>query len=299
MAPKDKLPIVNLAQQLNPVLTHHPVLSSDRSRWSGMFFAHFHHPAHESPEHQWGQHLIGITSVKHSLKSKHRLNGQRQNNYCRPNEILLVPSGVSYAGSWQQAGEFSLLGFSPNFFEEVAFESIQTKQIELIPQFAVTDPFIQQIGFVLKADVEAGHPTGRLFGESIATALVVHLLKQYSVWQPQLPSETTGGLAKYQLKKVLDYIHAHFHQDTSLPDMAKVLDLSQYHFCRLFKQSMGIAPYQYVTQCRIDRAKQLLLKSQLTITEIAFEVGFTNHSSFTRVFRQCVGVTPKTFRDSH
>jgi AraC family transcriptional regulator len=80
--------------------------------------------------------------------------------------------------------------------------------------------------------------------------------------------------------------------------MAGVLNLSQYHFCRLFKQSTGITPHQYLTRCRIDRAKQLLLKTELTITEVAFEVGFTNHSSFTRLFRQYVGVTPKVFRAS-
>lgn len=75
-----------------------------------------------------------------------------------------------------------------------------------------------------------------------------------------------------------------------------MLHLSHYHFCRLFKQSTGITPHQYLTQCRIDRAKQLLLTTRLTITEIAFAVGSTNHSSFTRLFRQYVGVPPKVFR---
>ncbi|MGH8000548.1 MAG: AraC family transcriptional regulator [Brasilonema sp.] len=259
---KDKLPIVNLAKHPNPVLTQSPVLSSERSGWNGIFFTHYHHPAHESPEHQWMQHLIGMTSVRHSIESKHRLNNQLQNNYCKPNEILLIPAGVSYAGIWHQAGEFSLLGFYPKFFEQVAYESIQVKQIELIPQLAVIDPFIQQIGFALKADVESGNPAGRLFGESLATALVVHLLKHYSVWQPQLVADESRGLPEYQLKKVLDYIHTHLSQDITLLDIAGVLDLSQYHFCRLFKQSVGIAPHQYITQCRIERAKQLLLESK-------------------------------------
>lgn len=300
MFPKDKRLIVDLAKQekCNPVLPHSPILSSQRSGWNGMFFTHYHHPAHESPEHQWMQHLIGITSVRHLIESKHRLNGQLHNNYCRPDEILLIPAGVSYSGIWHEAGEFSLLGFSPKFLEQVAYESVRVKPIELIPQLGVTDSFIQQIGLALKADIEAGHPTGRLFGESIATALVVHLLKQYSVWRSQLPSGEVGGLPKHQLQKAMDYIHAHLNQDIALSDVARALDLSQYYFCRLFKQSMGIAPHQYITRCRIERSKQLLLQSKLTITEIAFEVGFINHSSFTRLFRQYVGMTPKAFRDS-
>ncbi|MBE9211915.1 helix-turn-helix transcriptional regulator [Plectonema cf. radiosum LEGE 06105] len=76
------------------------------------------------------------------------------------------------------------------------------------------------------------------------------------------------------------------------------MNLSQYHFCRLFKQSTGITPHQYLTRCRINKAKHLLSKTELTITDIAFEVGLTNHSSFSRLFRKYVGVTPSSFRVS-
>jgi AraC family transcriptional regulator len=97
---------------------------------------------------------------------------------------------------------------------------------------------------------------------------------------------------------VFAYIQDHLEQDIALSDMASVLNLSQYHFCRLFKQSTELAPHQYLTQCRIDRAKQLLQSTQLSITEIAFAVGLNNHSSFTRLFRRYVGTTPKGFRAS-
>lgn len=100
------------------------------------------------------------------------------------------------------------------------------------------------------------------------------------------------------MKQVEDYVIAHLNQNISLSQMGGIVNLSQYHFCRLFKQSTGITPHQYLTQCRINRAKQLLSKTKLTITEIAFEIGFNNHSSFTRLFRKYVGVTPKSFRAS-
>jgi AraC family transcriptional regulator len=157
---------------------------------------------------------------------------------------------------------------------------------------------VQQIGLALKADVEAQYPTGRMFGEALATGLVIHLLRQYSVWRPQLASDDKGRLSESQLQRVFDYIHNHLDQDVALEDIANVLSLSQYHFCRLFKQATGVTPYQYLTQRRIERAKKLLLTTKLTITEIAFAVGLSNHSSFTRLFRQYVGVSPKLFRAS-
>lgn len=293
------LPQVDMTQHTHPALADRPVLSSEQSGWDSLFFQHYDHPAHQSPEHQWMQHIIGITGKNgHPVESEHRVEGQIQTCYCNPGELLFIPAGVQYSSNWHQAGDFSLLGIAPWFVEQVAHESIQVKRVELIPQIGICDPLVQQIGLALKADVEAKHPTGRLFGESLATGLVIHLLKQYAVWQPRSDSNQTGYLSEYQLKPVFDYIHNHLDQDIALSDIAGVLNLSQYHFCRLFKRSTKITPHQYLTQCRIDRAKQLLRSTQLTVTEIAFVVGFTNHSSFTRLFRQSVGVTPKMFRAS-
>lgn len=295
---RDRVPQIDLARRTHPALLDQAVLSSEQSGWRGLFFRHYDHPAHESPEHQWKQHIIGITGPGgHPARSEHWVEGEIQTCYCQPGALLFIPAGVKYSSKWHQAGEFSLLGFSAQFFDQTACEAAQIDRVELIPRIGVSDPLVRQITLALKADVEAKHPVGRLFGESLATGLVLHLLKQYSVWPPQLAAEDSR-LSKSQLQNVFDYVHSHLDQDIALSDIAGILNLSQYHFCRLFKQSTGVTPHQYLTRCRIDRAKQLLKTTKLTITEIAFEVGLTNHSSFTRLFRQYMGMTPKAFRAS-
>ncbi|KAF3884930.1 MULTISPECIES: AraC family transcriptional regulator [Nostocales] len=298
MASVNELPLVDLTRYPHPALSEHPILSSERSGWRGMFFNHYGHPAHKSPEFQCTQHIIGITGSGHSIASEHRIDGRAYTRYCQPGEVLFIPAEVRYSSNWQQAGNFSLIGFFPKFFEQIVHESVRVRRVELIPQIGLVDPFVQQVGLALKTDVEAGHPAGRVFGESLATGLVIHFLKNYSVWQPQFSSHSEGRLSEQQLQKVADYVHDRLNQDISLSEMAGVLNLSQYHFCRLFKQSTGVTPHQYLTRYRIDRAKQLLLNTELTITEITFELGFNNHSSFTRLFKQYTGVTPKTFRAS-
>jgi AraC family transcriptional regulator len=292
----DELPLVDLTKHSHPALSERPIVSSERSGWRGLFFNGYNHPAHESPEFQYIQHIIGITGSGHPIQSRHWIDGQAQTHYCQPGSVLFIPAKVRYSSHWHQAGDFSLIGLFPDFFDQVVCESVQVQQLELLPQIGLNDPFIQQIGAALKADVTANHPAGRMFGESLATGLVLHLLKHYSAWQVKLSPST--HLPKHQLQHVTDYIYAHLSQDISLSEMAAVLNLSQYHFCRLFKRSTGVTPHQYLTRCRIDQSKQLLLKTRLTITEIAFEVGFANHSSFTRLFHQYVGVTPKAFRSS-
>ena len=292
------LPQADLTKNPYPALSEPPIFSSESSGWSGMFFNHYNHPAHESPEFQYTQHIIGITGSGHPMHSEHRFDGCLQTHYSKPDEVVFIPAEINYSSKWKKAGEFSLIGFFPTFFEQIVNESVQTKGVELIPQIGLNDPFIQQMGIALKADVEAGYPTGKMFGESLATGLVIHLVKHYSAWKVKLPSKSAGGLTPYELEIIEDYISAHLNQNISLSEMGGVINVSQHHFCRLFKQSTGITPHQYLTQCRINRAKQLLSKTKLTITEIAFEIGFNNHSSFTRLFRKYVGITPNSFRAS-
>nr|WP_058998923.1 helix-turn-helix transcriptional regulator [Leptolyngbya sp. NIES-2104] len=69
--------------------------------------------------------------------------------------------------------------------------------------------------------------------------------------------------------------------------------MSPHHFSRLFKQSTGLSPHQYVIRCRVERAKQLLLKGEMTIAEVAATVGFYDQSHFAHYFRRLMGVTPK------
>ncbi len=79
--------------------------------------------------------------------------------------------------------------------------------------------------------------------------------------------------------------------------MATQLGMSQYYFCRLFRQSMGLPPYRYVIQQRIERAKQLLRSErQRAIADIALDCGFSSQSHLARHFRQMTGVTPKAYR---
>ena len=99
-----------------------------------------------------------------------------------------------------------------------------------------------------------------------------------------------------QLRQVLDYIDAHLAQDLKLADLAQLLDMSQYHFSRLFKQSLHISPYQYLLQQRVERAKKLLKQTDRLITDIAFDCGFNSHSHLSKQFRQLTGMTPKAYR---
>lgn len=100
----------------------------------------------------------------------------------------------------------------------------------------------------------------------------------------------------YFYRKVTDFMQSHLAEKISLAMIATELGMSQYHFCRLFKQTTGTTPHQYLIQLRLERAKHLLKNTKLTINEIADECGFANPSHLAKHLRRDTGLSPKRFR---
>jgi len=106
----------------------------------------------------------------------------------------------------------------------------------------------------------------------------------------------SNGLPKYKLQQATNYIQVYLDQDIKLADLANTVGMSQYYFCRLFKQSIGVTPHQYIIQQRVERAKQLLKRQDFSVADVAIQCGFAHQSHLSRHFRRLVGVSPKTFQ---
>jgi AraC family transcriptional regulator len=281
------------------VLPHAPILSSQFMGWTGFFAAYFSYAqAHEVPEACTPQHVLAIADIDSSIVTESRLNGQFQRSYVASGTSLLTPANTRYWANWESGGNFLLLSLEPDFVAQLAHEAIYPDRVELLPLFSLTDPLIQQLGWSLKSELNSGNPFGRLYGDSLGVALAAHLLRNYSVHQLQF-ANYSQGLNHDRLHRVIDYIHTYLEQHLSLSEIAQVAGLSQYYFSQLFKQATGITVHQYVTQQRIERAKQLLKHRHLSLSDIAVRCGFADQSHFTKVFRKVVGIPPKPYREQN
>ncbi|MBE0371087.1 helix-turn-helix domain-containing protein [Pseudoalteromonas aurantia] len=106
----------------------------------------------------------------------------------------------------------------------------------------------------------------------------------------------TGGLSPKKAKQVTDFIHGNFSRQILLSELADLTELSEYHFCRMFKLNFAQTPQQYLMSIRIEYAKMALKTSEHSLAQIALLCGFANQSHFGRNFKQHVGVTPSTYR---
>jgi AraC family transcriptional regulator len=172
---------------------------------------------------------------------------------------------------------------------------IYLDRVEIRNRFQIRDPQIENIGFALKAEMESANPGGRLFRDSLGTALTAYLLQQHSSLERTLPV-VKGAFTGRQLKTVLGFIEENLDKDLRLAEIASVIGVSPSHCKILFRTAMGMPLHQYVIQRRVERARTLLNESELAISEIALQTGFAHQSHLARHMKRVLGYTPGTLK---
>lgn len=108
--------------------------------------------------------------------------------------------------------------------------------------------------------------------------------------------QTSGGLAPWQVRKVVSYIEAHLEKPLRNEDLANLVRLNPSHFGRTFRNSFGTPPHEYVIRRRVERAQGLMLSTGATLSEIALDCGLADQSHLTRLFRRLTGESPRAWR---
>jgi AraC family transcriptional regulator len=108
-----------------------------------------------------------------------------------------------------------------------------------------------------------------------------------------MPKKRYGGLTRAKLVRAVEYIQDQLNADVTVSGIAQAVGMGPYYFTRLFKESTGQSPHQYVVEARVRKAKELLTTGKFTISEAAHQVGFVDQSHLTRHFKRVFGLPPR------
>jgi len=140
------------------------------------------------------------------------------------------------------------------------------------------------------------HEVNELFASHCMRALGIYVCATYCGLRT--PKSLTGGLSAWQARVATEMIEAHLDGGIALEQLAQACGLSVSRFAHAFKTTIGMAPYQWLLQRRIERTKALLKQSAGSLVDIAQSCGVADQSHFTRVFKRAVGESPGAWRQS-
>lgn len=252
-------------------------------------------PAHDVTDHVAPHFSIDI-HVGHPYHLEWKWGKSYQRTWMVPGAICIMPAHEPLSMRWRERLEVLSVHLDPSILHRTAQEMKLRGSFELPERHGDVDPQVHGIAEALWAEAQAGYPTGRIFGESLITALTVRVLQNYSTQNATARGE--NRLSPRALRAVRSYVEEHLDADLGLADMAEVAGLSPFHFARCFKESTGTTPHQYVITRRIERAHAMLTSSGLSLAQVAAHCGFSDQSHLSRQFKRTYGVTPASLQGS-
>jgi AraC family transcriptional regulator len=283
--------------RLRPAVPTRPELASDPVAWPSVRLEMYGPGLYEQTPASPVNHLV-VVPVEGGAEGEWSDGGPLRPYRIQPGQFSLFPAAVMFSGRARVHGRFFTVSITPQFFAtHTDGLSAGGGNYELPALRAVQDPLCVAIADQIRHEVAAQQPNGRQYVETLAQALSVHLVRRYG--RVRVERVRPGGLSPSQLRLATSYIQEHLGTELPLAAIAKAAGLSPFHFARRFKQATGLAPHQYVVRHRLERARQMLAGTPLTLADVALQSGFCDQSHFTAHFRRQFGITPRRFREQH
>lgn len=206
--------------------------------------------------------------------------------------ICLLPKGQE--SSWDINGNFQ---FAHLYFSDESIKRFAARELDIEPRS------VQLPDLTFHQDPAFAQACHSLFSLSVDASALTYEERVHEIYALLLPLSNrtlktktlTGGLSPSHKKKLIEYLHEHWFETVTLETLASLVDLSEFHLQKMFKQSVGCSPAYFQQELKIQAAKTLL-NSPLRIGDVAAECGFANNAHFSRVFQKHTGCSPRDFQ---
>ena len=213
-----------------------------------------------------------------------------------PGKFCLMPKDSESHWQLGQTQQFMHLYFSDDYLKQLALKvfDIDPRMLQLPELTFTNDAATEALFRHCMATSDWFNGDNHLAMEQVTNTILVSMLQNMGI--TKLTAPVKGGLSPKVAVLVCDYMQANFHRQIYLAELAELAQLSEYHFCRMFKQSMAQTPQAYLLAIRIEQVKLNMRTGQASMADIALQCGFANQSHMGRYFKKLVGISPRQYR---
>lgn len=201
---------------------------------------------------------------------------------------------------WNSHGphEMAILFIDSIFFSKVASESVglDARDIQFRDAAFRYDKYAEHLGRMLELRLKQADPILESELEGWAIGAILHAVRNFTTVGPSRAVPKIGRLSPAKLELAFEYINSQLGMPLQIRNVADAVDVEPCSLARSIKQETGKTLHQYVIDLRIRRAKQLLANAELSISQIAQQLGFADQSHLTNRFKAVCGMTPGRFR---
>jgi len=239
-----------------------------------------------------------IVSYRRGLTPmERRFDGAWQQTRCAPGSISLLTRAQRSNWNWSENVDVFHVYLTEALLARLASEALDrpVAEVRLRDVLNVEDAVLTAGVEAIQREAYAPGLGGQLYAQAIAAQLGLHLLRNYAELEVRERPDA-GKLSPRQRARLAEYIDSHLDQTLELAQLADVAGLGLSAFARRFRASFGCAPYAYVLERRVERARRLLVDPTRALKQVAADCGFADQAHMTRVFKARLGVTPGAWR---
>ncbi len=238
-------------------------------------------------------HLCRPTAVARRIEG-----ARREQALIGPRRFCLTPGSATT--EWEHCGNPQILQIylRRSIYQDVVGEmyGCDVSGAEVVPRFAFLDPLLEQLAITITTALRDDTIEDGLYVDTLAHLIAAHLARRYSVRSRALHGAVPGVASGPRMRRLIEFVEENLDRDLSLAAMAREVGISPLYLPRAFRSAIGQSPHQYVLARRIERARELLRDTDLSIADVALSAGFSSQSHLSHWFVRLVGVSPAAYR---
>jgi len=237
------------------------------------------------------RHRLALNLTQgHSVEIKRRNSWEKK--FYKAEDLAMVPFDHANIIRWFTEIRYFLVTIEPPVIQNL----LQTGNMSLAEQRGIQDKTLSRLLFRLRHELQSQSGPGKLLHQSLALCIAIHMATNF-ITDGKRPFAPKGKFSSSQLATVIEYIDASVKKDIGLTELAGLLNLSPFHFSHLFKNTLGISPHQFYLHLKIHRAMMAIQRSNTTLTDVAYEFGFSDQAHFSRMFKKIAGLSPREYQN--